>query len=142
MRNLRVLRDLRALVIVLGVVAFATVLNAASKSPLADAAERGDLAAVQALLAKKADVNAPQNDGSTALHWAVYRGDAAMANALIRAGANVKTANRDGSTPLWLASINGDAKTTGVDRRLVAHDRGVARLIASRRYVHPRRFTG
>ena len=36
---------------------------------------RGDAAAVRALLAQKADVNAPQADGATALHWAVYRGD-------------------------------------------------------------------
>jgi ankyrin repeat protein len=107
-------RHLRSIGAVIALALFATVLAAAGKSELADAAERGDLAAVQALLAKKVDVNAAQNDGSTALHWAVYRGDAAMANLLIRAGANVKAANRDGSTPLWLASINGDAKTIGL----------------------------
>ena len=41
------------------------------KSDVADAAMRGDKAAVRALLAQKADVNAPQADGATALHWAV-----------------------------------------------------------------------
>jgi ankyrin repeat protein len=35
----------------------------------------GDAAAVQKLLVQKADVNAPQVDGGTALHWAVYRDD-------------------------------------------------------------------
>ena len=70
---------------------------------------RGDMAAVRALLAKKADVNAPQGDGATALHWAVYRGDIELADLLLRAGANVKAANREGATPLWLASVNGDA---------------------------------
>jgi ankyrin len=70
---------------------------------------RGDAAAVRALLAQKADVNAPQADGATALHWAVYRGDRELVVALIRAGANVKAANREGATPLWLASVNGDA---------------------------------
>ena len=47
------------------------------QSDVADAAMRGDTAAVRALLAQKADVNAPQADGATALHWAVYRGDTA-----------------------------------------------------------------
>ena len=45
---------------------------AASKSAIADAAQRGDRAAVQALLAQKVDANSPQIDGATALHWAVY----------------------------------------------------------------------
>ena len=70
---------------------------------------RGDVAAVRALIAKKADVNAPQNDGSTALHWAVYRGNVELVNLLVRGGANVKAATREGVTPLWLASVNGDA---------------------------------
>jgi ankyrin repeat protein len=81
----------------------------AATAEVADAAMRGDLAAMRTLLAKKADVNAPQGDGATALHWAVYRGDAEMLTTLLRAGANAKAANRLGSTPLWLASINGDA---------------------------------
>jgi ankyrin repeat protein len=84
--------------------------RAAGKSDVADAAMHGDKAAVQKLIAAKADVNAPQNDGATALHWAVYRGDAEMVAILVRAGANPKAANREGSTPLWLASISGDAK--------------------------------
>jgi ankyrin repeat protein len=81
----------------------------AGKSDVADAAMRGDKAAVRALLAQKADVNAPHGDGATALHWAAYRGDKELTDALIRAGANVKAANREGATPLWLASVNGDA---------------------------------
>ena len=61
------------------------------------------------LIEQHADVNAPQADGATALHWAVFRSDKEMVDLLLRAGANPKAANRDGSTPLWLASINGDA---------------------------------
>src|SRR5438094_10343309 len=81
----------------------------AVRSEVADAAMRGDKAAVRTLLQQKADVNAPQPDGATALHWAAYRSDKELADILIKAGANAKAANRDGSTPLWLASINGDA---------------------------------
>jgi uncharacterized protein len=81
----------------------------AAKSDVADAVMKGDKAAVRALLQQRADVNAPQADGATALHWAVYRGDVDTANVLISAGANVKAANRDGVTPLSLASTDGDA---------------------------------
>ena len=81
----------------------------ATRSGVADAVMRGDKAAVRTLLEQHADVNAPQADGATALHWAVLRGDMDMVDILIRAGANVKAANREGATPLWLASTNGDA---------------------------------
>ena len=81
--------------------------SGAATSPVADAAMKGDQAAVRSLLAQKADVNAPQADGATALHWAAYRNDLAMADLLIAAGADVKTPNREGATPLYLASING-----------------------------------
>jgi ankyrin repeat protein len=70
---------------------------------------RGDTAAVRVLIEQRADVNAPQADGSTALHWAVYRSDTTAADLLIRAGANVKAATREGATPLSLASTSGDA---------------------------------
>jgi len=101
----------------LAVLAVCTVigasLGAAATSDVADAAMRGDVAAVRALVATKADVNAPQKDGSTALHWAAHRGNAELINLLIRSGANVKAATREGVTPLWLASVNGDATAVG-----------------------------
>ena len=87
----------------------AVTSRAAAPSPIADAAMRGDKAAVRALILKKTDVNAPQNDGATALHWAAFRGDLELAETLLRAGANPNVANREGSTPLWLACLNGDA---------------------------------
>jgi ankyrin repeat protein len=78
-------------------------------SAIADAAMKGDANAVAALLTHKADVNAPQADGATAVHWAVYRDDLAMLDRLIAAGARVSAANRHGATPLALACINGNA---------------------------------
>ena len=80
-----------------------------AQGTLVDAVKTGDLAAVQALLAARADVNAAQPDGTTALHWAAHQDEVDVAQALIRAGANVKAANRYGATPLWLASVNGSA---------------------------------
>ena len=89
-----------------------------ASSRLIDAAKRGDAAAVRALVAQKVDVNAPDADGSTALHWAAQRDDVAMADVLIAAGANVKAATRYKVTPLGLACTNGDARL--VDRLLKA----------------------
>ena len=91
------------------VLAVCLYTGAAQAQGLIDAVKAGDLAAVQALTARQADVNAPQPDGTTALHWAVERDAPAMVQALIRAGANVKAANRYGATPLWLASVNGNS---------------------------------
>ncbi len=85
------------------------VASGAPGSPLADAAMKGDKPGVQSLIQQKADVNAPQADGATAIQWAAYRNDLELADLLIRAGANVKLANRDGATALSLASINGSA---------------------------------
>ena len=89
----------------------AILLSAASyagTSDVADAAMNRDPAALRGLLAKKADVNAPQTDGTTALHWAVHYEDVALVDELLRAGANVAVANREGATPFYLASITGN----------------------------------
>lgn len=67
----------------------------------------GDKVTLRTLLEKKADVNAPQADGATAIQWAAYRNDLEMADLLIAAGAKVRLANHDGATPLWLAAENG-----------------------------------
>jgi ankyrin repeat protein len=85
---------------------------------VADAAQRGDRDAVRAAIARKADVNAAQIDGSTALHWAAERDDLEMADQLIRAGARVAARTREGVTPLQLAATNGSAPM--IDRLLKA----------------------
>jgi ankyrin repeat protein len=80
-------------------------------SPVADAAQRGDVEQLRTLLRQGADVNAAQGDGMTALHWAAQSGNAAMAELLIRAGAIVSSTTRlGGYTPLHLAASNGRAE--------------------------------
>ncbi|HEX4996999.1 MAG TPA: ankyrin repeat domain-containing protein [Terriglobia bacterium] len=99
---------------------------------LIEAVKTGDHAGAVRLLEEKADVNAPEIDGTTALHWAVRANDLEMADRLIRAGANVKAANRYSVTPLYLAAQNGspqmiarllkagaDANETGVEGETV-----------------------
>lgn len=81
-----------------------------SDAPVADAAARGDLEAVRRLLREGADVNAPQGDGMTALHWAAERGDAELADVLLYAGARADAGTRIGHyTPLHLASRRAGA---------------------------------
>ncbi len=86
---------------------FYLAASGAANSPVADAAMRGDKTAIRSLLDQKAEVNAPQADGATAIQWAAYQDDLEMADLLISAGAKVKTPNREGATPLYLASIRG-----------------------------------
>ena len=84
------------------------LFTAAAPSPVADAAMKGDLAAVRALIVNGADVNAAHGDGMTALHWAAERGDSAMAAVLIRAKAKAGATTRIGDyTPLHIAAKGG-----------------------------------
>jgi len=87
----------------------AVLVSLLTTAPLIDAVKAGDTAAVRAMVAKRADVNASEVDGTTALHWAAHFDNLAAADVLIRAGANVRAANRYGITPLYLASLNGSA---------------------------------
>jgi ankyrin repeat protein len=87
------------------------LLTAAAPTPsVADAAMRRDSASVRTLLNAKADVNAAQGDGMTALHWAATQADADLVATLLRAGADVrKTTRLGGYTPLHLAATAGAA---------------------------------
>jgi uncharacterized protein len=67
------------------------------------------LLSVSGLAQQHVDVNAPEPDGTTALHWAARQNDLELADRLIRSGANIKAANRYGVTPLYLACVNGSA---------------------------------
>jgi len=99
-------------VIVGALVIFTTAViggAAQANSPVADAVMKGDRAALVKLLQQKADVNAPQVDGATALHWAVHHEDLDAADRLLRAGAKVDVTNREGAAPLAMASQHGNA---------------------------------
>jgi ankyrin repeat protein len=86
---------------------------AASAARLLEAIKAGDMAAVSALLEKRADVNQKELDGTSLLHWAVHRNDLPMVERLIAAGAAVDAQNRYGASPLWLACENGNAVIVG-----------------------------
>ena len=107
------------------VAALAWAAGARAQAPLADAAMSGDMRAVRALLRQTVDVNAPQPDGMTALHWAAHLDNVEMADQLLRAGADFRAPNRTGATPMYLATVNGSAAM--IERLLAAgHDADVA----------------
>lgn len=117
----------------------ASGVSAAARSEVADAAMQGDRPAVGALIAKKADVNAPQVDGTTALHWAVRANDLEMTELLLGAGAKPSAANQSGATPMLLAAMNGSAAIlerlirAGADPNAPVSDTGdTALMIAAR----------
>ena len=80
------------------------------ESPIADAAMRGDAEEVRALIERGLDVNAPQGDGMTALHWAAETGSTEIAHILLGVGADSEAVTRNGNyTPLHLAARTGSA---------------------------------
>lgn len=105
---------------------------------LVDAVKTGDGTRVRALLEKRADVNVPELDGTTALHWAVHHSDLALVERLIAAGAQVQARNRYGSTPLSLACENGHGPIVrrllkaGASPNTTSHDGETALMTAAR----------
>jgi cytohesin len=94
------------------IVLFIAVISlsaAPTRPPVIDAARQDNLSRVKTLVAGKANVNAVDTDGATALHWATYHQDEAMVDLLLRAGAKPNVTNQEGVTPLEMASTYGNA---------------------------------
>jgi len=90
----------------IGLIAISVGLSAATDSGVIDAVKAGDVARVRALIKERADVNARQADGASALHWAVHLDQAEVVGLLLSAGAKADTADDTGITPLYLACLN------------------------------------
>jgi ankyrin len=103
----------RTLVLTL-LVGAAPALAYAAGSDAADAAQRKDIAALRAMVSRKVDVNAPQADGTTALHWAAHYNDVEAVQLLLKVGANPSMSNRFGASPLSAAAISGNAQLVKV----------------------------
>src|SRR5688572_18848589 len=91
---------------------------AARSVPLTEAVRGGDVATVRTLISQKADVNAAEPDGTTAMHWAAHLNDLASMNLLLAAGANPRAVTRNGATPFSLACYLGNAAV--IERLLAA----------------------
>ena len=150
----------RALASSVFVLLFVTGAGAAgNRSDVANAVMKRDKAAVRALLQQKADVNAAQVDGATAIHWAVYNddletadtplamaclyGNAPMIDRLLKAGADAKAKGPNGETTLMLAARNGTADgiklllAAGADVNARENLRGTTALMWAVEQKHP-----
>ena len=124
------------------VLAFALILSIAAldaaDSPLLEAVKSGDRMAVRTLLDRRADVNAAEPDGTTALHYAIQRHDVETVDLLLRAGANVKATTRYGIVPLQVAATIGSAEIiekligAGADPQTATPDGETALMAAAR----------
>ena len=99
----------RFILIVLPLTIAETSAFAQASASLADAVEKQDRSAIASLLNRKVDINAPQADGMTALHWAVYHDELATVKLLLDAGADAKAVNNYTVTPLSIACMNGSS---------------------------------
>ena len=122
--------------------AAAAPLAGSGETTLVDAVQRHDLAEINTLLAQGADVNEPQPDGTTAVHWAAHHGDVDLLNRLIAAGGAVQAMNRYGVTPIWPAAGNGHAAVVeallrgGADPNTARGDSGETILMIAARNGH------
>jgi ankyrin repeat protein len=91
---------------------------ASAKVPLVDAVQAQDSVFAAKLIEQKANVNAAEPDGTTALHWAAHHRDSGMVDRLLKAGANPKVVNQYGASPLTEAAASGS--TAILDRLLKA----------------------
>src|SRR5262245_53339256 len=89
----------------LAVFAVVAVYAAAGDLRLVTAGKQRDMTAMRSLLKQRVDVNVPDVDGMTPLHWAAHWDELEVVNLLLAAGANAKAANRYGVTPLHEASL-------------------------------------
>jgi uncharacterized caspase-like protein len=86
------------------------MLGTGAHRSLLEAAEQGDVGAVQAFLAAGADPNALDSGGKTALHAAALLSDPAVIEALLKAGADPNARDHEAATPLHIAARAGSAQ--------------------------------
>lgn len=97
-----------------------------NEQQLLELAATGDTQATLELLTRKTDVNQPQADGTTLLHWAIYYNDSELVKALLKRDADATARNEFGASPLSQAAIIGNAEVIELllDAGADANERG------------------
>ena len=130
--------------ILLAILAFTMASPSAAQSgrDLIEAAAKGDLAAVERLLARGAGVDARDGSGRTALLAATHGNHVAVARALIAAGADVNAKDGIEDSPYLYAGAEGRTEilkltlAAGADLRSTNRYGGTA-LIPAAHHGHP-----
>ena len=108
----------------------ASIDEVAVMTPLQMAAMNDQIAAVELLIERGADLDAASPIIGTALHAAAQRGYADIINKLLAAGADPDVRNKDTFTPIMVASLNGKLKAVvsfidaGADQNAIGMGRG------------------
>jgi ankyrin repeat protein len=124
--------------LMIGAVSVACVIGA-NDTRVVDAVKDHNKDALRSLVKEHADVNAPEPDGTTALHWAAHSNDLESVQIVLRAGANAKAASRYGVTPLSEAATYGSAAVVeallkaGADPNTLTTERGETVLMTASR---------
>jgi len=92
------------------VVSVGLLSSCASIGPLMHASKEGNIAQVNALLAKGADVNVKDSHGLTALMLASQNGHSEVVKLLLAKGADINAKANNGRTALMEASQNGHSE--------------------------------
>src|SRR5688572_15331186 len=107
MCNMR--RSLIAASCLVATLSFGASVHAQSDTRVVVATKHQDATTAKALIKQRADVNAADVDGTTALQWAAHWNDLDTVKALIASGAKASVASRYGVTPLHEAAAIGSA---------------------------------
>ena len=103
-----------------------------------EAAKMGDVATLQAALARGMDADATNAIGWTALHYAASLGRLDVVSTLIDAGANVNAPDCDGWTPLHVAAWHNHAEamnlllSAGAEVNVATRDARIALHLAAK----------
>ncbi|MEJ1962331.1 MAG: ankyrin repeat domain-containing protein [Gammaproteobacteria bacterium] len=102
-------RALRAIALLAAIAQLFGPASALAASDVADAVMHRDSARLIQLISARADVNAAQPDGTTALHWAAYHGDTSAGRGAPAGACESNAVTGTGMTPLSLACEAGNA---------------------------------
>ncbi len=112
--NKRLMRNIHQITILCLVLTVNIGSTKAADTRLADAIEGRDFVTAKSLVEMTSDIDAPQADGMTALHWASQHDDSHWTKRLLAAGASARVSTRYGITPLYLACRNGSDEITSM----------------------------
>lgn len=104
----------KSLVLTMAVLLAGTTVAQADVRELIDVVKRGDMTAVRQMIAAGENVNAQNEQGNTALHYAVATDNAEMTRILLNSGADLNAANEKGWTPLKIAQKKNVQNVTEV----------------------------
>jgi ankyrin repeat protein len=110
--------------LVAAIVLGASAVRAAAERDLVAAVKAGQVAVARQLVQQRRDINASEEDGTTALMWAVQNRDQQSEALLLNAGANANAVNRYGVTALSLAASTGNVAALDLLLKAGADPRG------------------